>query len=300
MGLGITVANGIKMADETVSVRTGNRFRRVRIFIICFLASMALLFFESGNAAILVQASVCDEKGVSIAYVNIGFLGMGVGTVSDGDGCFSLSAPDSLSNHLLTFSHIGYKVRQTPLDEVRGGGLVVLTEKATELPGVFVISGKAFSKELKRTGLKIPKGYLEITGTGGEGGIVLKIAKPSLIKQVKFGVQACTYDSVRVRVNISYADSLAQAIKGSLLHVPVYQTIGKSAKKREYVVPVSEQVLVEKGEIFLSLEFVQYDGSGHVRFPVYTGSCYLRDVSLGNLQKIPVSFEISLLVTQFK
>ena len=57
---------------------------------------------------ITVKGKVVDEKGIGLPGVSVQIKGTTVGAVTDGNGLYSLSVPDNLTNSNLTFSYLGY------------------------------------------------------------------------------------------------------------------------------------------------------------------------------------------------
>jgi hypothetical protein len=130
---------------------------------------------------------------------------------------------------------------------------------------------------------------------GEEWGISLKIKRQALLKQVQFEIKACTYDSVKIRINIHTFDSETQEAGEFLLSEPLYTTVGKYANSRKYIVDIPEMISVDRAEILLSFEIVQFFGEGHIHVPAYKGSGYVRTKVMEKLEKVPFNSGISIL-----
>lgn len=76
----------------------------------------AFLCFGALHAQILVKGRVLDGKNSQpISYANIGIINTRVGTISDGDGTYSLTIPAENDRDTLTFSALGYKLKSIPV-----------------------------------------------------------------------------------------------------------------------------------------------------------------------------------------
>jgi hypothetical protein len=252
------------------------------------------------NAQIRIQGTTEDVKGKIIEYVSIGFENKGIGTVSNRDGIFSLIVPDSLKNELVTFSHIGYITKRVLPGEITGNRAIILDEKINELSGITVLPSKISSKWLKK-GLNVrltaritaPESESEL---GGDWGISWNIKKKCLLKQVRFKVTGCSYDSVVVSINICRFNSSAQTIGDSYLQKPLYKTIFMNKKSKQYSIDIPENIQIDPSEVFISLGSVQFYGKGNLNLKSYIGTGYFRETSLAKLEKMPFSPNISILV----
>jgi len=116
----------------------GGRRRRSNSGLGCRLIFRSVFFsliFCSANADAesLLEGVVRDTNNNNISYVSIGFHGKGVGTVSDENGAFSLSVPDSLLNDTVTFSHLNYNMLNLTVNDVFANKVIVLNEKVYKL-----------------------------------------------------------------------------------------------------------------------------------------------------------------------
>jgi hypothetical protein len=254
-----------------------------------------LCCLDDVSAQMHIHGITVDADERPVKYVDIGFEGKGLGTVSDANGMFSLVVPDSLKNEPVTFSHISYFTKRMLPDKINQDQSISLEGKMVELPEISVYPQKISLKQLKKgVGML---GDMEITGLGGSTGIVLNIKKKSLLKQVEFDVKTCTFDSVIIRVNINKVqknqnDSLS--LGDSFLQTPIYATVKKNNKKQTCKIDIEEGITVEKESVYLSLECVEYSGEGEIRFPIQTGSGYMIQEPMGPLEKIQVSVHIGL------
>jgi hypothetical protein len=259
---------------------------------LCFILLFVPIFLNS-YAQIHIQGITKDKNDQIIEYVSIGIQEKGIGTVSNHQGIFSLVVPDSLKNEYLSFNHVSYNTIRLLPEDVNGNSIIRMEEKITALSEVIVTSKKSSPKWLKR-GFKIP-GYAYANDLGEEWGINLEIKKQTLLRQVKLKIGTCTYDSVKIRINICKFKSDTQEVGKYLLSEPLYKTVEKQAKSKAYTVDIPELIFVNQEEILLSFEFVHYYGEGYIHLPVYKGSGYTRKTAMAKLEKIPFNSGISLL-----
>jgi hypothetical protein len=262
------------------------------------LSLLFVLLSLNAYTQICVQGVTKDKNKQTVGYVSIGLPGKNLGTVSDDQGVFSFVVPDSLKNEYLIFNHVSYHTIKLLPEEVNRVSVIQMEEKITELPDISVVPPKTSPKWLKK-GFKIP-GYAYAEDLGEEWGIHLKIKQPALLKQVQLEIKACTYDSVKIRINMYTFKSETQEVGEFLLSEPLYKTVGKSSKNKEYVVDIPEWISVAQEEILLSFEFVHYFGEGYIHLPVYKGSGYFKTVAMAKWEKAPFNSGISILVWQEK
>ncbi len=264
------------------------------MYKIALLLFFCLHYSFVTNAQIHIQGITKDVHGDIIKYVNVGFEGKEIGTVSNQDGIFSLTIPDALENELLTFSHINYTTIQLFPGELNDNETIILEEAVKELPEIIINPSKITSKWLKK-GFKIP-GRAELKGLGGDWGTSWKIKKNCILKQIRFEVSDCTYDSVVVRINVYAFNSNTQAIGESYLQSPLYRIIKANNKNAEYYIEILDDIQLSVSEVFVSFGVVQYYGEGRLNFPVCSGAGYIREVCMAKLEKISFNPGISALV----
>ena len=81
---------------------------------------ITLLFSTSAVFSQTISGTVVDlSSKQALAYVNIGIIGKGIGTVSDINGKFSINLDDSLNSQTLKFSYIGYTSKILMLEKLK-------------------------------------------------------------------------------------------------------------------------------------------------------------------------------------
>ena len=258
---------------------------KVKLFLFCIIQ------FLYTNAQTTFKGNVHTLNNDPIAFVNIGILEKGVGTVCDDKGFFTLQVPDSLMHESITFNHINYDRKTIPLLQLQPNSMnnIVLESRSFSLSEVIVIPRKQKLKWTKK-GLRIP-GYAESTNLGEELGVYLNMKEKSIITKCKFTINSCTYDSIVYRVNF-YSDMNKDSIN------PSYSkciTVIKNKKKKDYELDILIQV-EQDANVFFSLACVQFHGIGNVKLPIYIGKSYYRGESMDMFDEFPVRPGFSLQV----
>lgn len=170
------------------------------LFVVIFLITSAT-FAQS-----VIAGRVKSEKGVLLPYVNIGIKDGKVGAISDADGKFSISIPDSLLKKTLTFSSIGFDEKSFIINSLIGKNNleIVLNEKVTTLPEVRISNKKLRQYKLGITGrtpmVSIPtKSYQQNDIL--EQARLIKLKKPAKILNANIFVISDTQKEVSIRLN---------------------------------------------------------------------------------------------------
>jgi len=116
-----------------LSVKIGlNRLETIKLLtmkllpLIMIFAAMPIIGFGQTT----VSGNVQNERGETVEYVSIGFNRDSVGTISDGNGHFSLKVPAGRTNTLV-FSHVSYLPTEIPFETYSAGNelTIVLKDK---------------------------------------------------------------------------------------------------------------------------------------------------------------------------
>ena len=173
-----------------------------------------------------VKGKVIDlntQQGV--AYVNIGVVGKGVGTVSDSEGNFELSLDATYNQDTLMMSIIGYESLTMKVLEAKKQCQPVgtfLLKKANYTLREVNINATELTRKI--VGIDDPKDGISIgfegKGMGMEMGTLIKNKKTCILQKVTFYVSACKSDSIFFRLNIY--DEKDGAPNNSILNAPIY------------------------------------------------------------------------------
>ena len=105
--------------------------KKIALLIVCLLYGVSIAFAQD----ITVKGEVKDKQGLPLPGVSVQIKGAARGTVTTGNGTYSLSAP---SDAVLTFSFIGYKAIEQPIAG-KSTISVTLSEDNNQLSEVVVI-----------------------------------------------------------------------------------------------------------------------------------------------------------------
>lgn len=89
------------------------------------------------------------------------------------------------------------------------------------------------------------------------------------------------------------------ALLVNMLHVPIYCDIPTSKKTQDFSVSPNENVILNSGRYYISLEVVELEGEGNcLLFPAFLHKSYIREHSMGGIKKLPVN--VGLVVRGYK
>ena len=211
------------------------------------------------------------ETREPIAFANIGLLGKSIGTVSDGQGNFSLPITETNNKDTLVISMLGFNRIMMPVEQYlstypKQHASIGLTPKVLTKNEVVVRPRKLVPKMLgnTNTGKMMSLGF-NSNDLGSELGVRMKVKKNHncFIDTLFFDINTCTYDSVVFRVNM-YSLEKGKP-QNSLLDTPLYVTC--KIQNGTLKVDVSHLNLQTDDDFFVSLEWLQDLGEGTLNFP---------------------------------
>jgi hypothetical protein len=262
--------------------------------VIAFLLSVSPSLFSQE----VIDGTVIDSKTKKpVEYVNIGFIGKNIGTVSDVNGAFSISIEEQLSDDSILFSCIGYESRFIHVEDLKNNksGDVFLSEKLIKLNEVIVTP--TFFNEKKRGNryrLNLFQGGFRENQKGFECGVLLKIKKPVFLKKLICHIASCTYDTLFYRLNV-YKQTGKMAFE-NILQQPIY--IKQKSESDNFFLDVDLSVynLIVDGNTLITLEHIEDMGEGILLFSGgFSGStCYYRKTSQGNWMKTPIKLSFGV------
>lgn len=232
--------------------------------LVIYLAACA-----TASSQMHIQGKVTNQDGQPLAFVNIGFVGTPIGTVSDRQGNFELNfEKDAIgTGDTLRFSMIGYRPCVIPASGLKACLEVSLCETPLELKELVVIS-KSLQK--KRLG-KLHTSVLNMScnfalneianqNLGSEIGRKFNIKnKNTFLDTLHFFIKHNNYDTVCFRINIyniSKNQPKANIMDQSLVLVLVGQQIGWIK-----IDLTKHQIRIHQ-DVIISLEWVQKSQSG--------------------------------------
>lgn len=232
-----------------------------------------------------------------IEFVNIGIVSKNIGTVSDLKGRYSLFIDCRFDNDSILFSAIGYEPQLIKISDLRdkNENKVLLKEKAYELSEV-VIKPKMFKRRILGVSTKFKKvaaGFKDNL-LGYECGILMKVKRTAILKQVNINISDCSYDTVFYRLNI-YKVQGKMDFK-NILNEPIYIKMAEELVKSEIQIDLQSKDILVDGDFLITLEHIKDLGEGHLFFCAGLGKkTYFRKTSQGKWENVPVGISISVI-----
>lgn len=253
-----------------------------------------IITIQGYSQNIILKGYIQDIKEKPIAYVNLGIENRGIGCMSDSEGHFSLSIPDSLKNMTLTASHISYQKYTRNIKKLTTEKNIVITleSRNIKIPEISIYPKKG--KWIKNKGIRLPGSTLKIDSLGEETGIFANINKDALMEQIRFNILKCSYDSVKIRINLYQIDKDLNAIP--IITSPIYKMITHSSDKKEIKINTETRPYLFKGKVAIMLEMIEIYGNGELLFPTYLASSPYKKLILDKFEKIPYSMGLAIYV----
>jgi predicted dienelactone hydrolase len=247
------------------------------------------------RTSFILKGKVVDmENNDGLAYVNIGVLNKNLGTVTQRDGSFLINIYSEFLPDSLTISMAGYQTKTMSISKLSYEPkplIIQLKEKFSELKEVVItkkilpvkILGNTTTSNFISVGL--PLKFL-----GSEVGVKINLGKnPVILKKFSFNVSGNRLDTAVFRMNI-------YNIKNGLPFENVLQKnilvhVGKQTGL--YTVNLTDYKLEMKGEIFLSLEWIEGSSSALGTGAIFLSAGFLnsstwhRITSQGEWKKAP-------------
>ncbi len=227
----------------------------MKFCLLLFLFSI----YEISGAQIFSGTVISKTDSNGLAYVNIGVIGKGIGTVSDETGNFLISLPESTGEDSLRFSICGYQSQSFKISELAkcfpdGKMKVALSEKIIHIPEV-IIHGNMTDEILgNRSVNRGITGGFSSNQLGCEMGVLIKIKKaPTFVKNLSFFITKNIFDTLFFRINVySVKEGMPYL---NLLARPVYYNT--TLKYGEITVDLSPYNIMVEDDFIISLEWVK-------------------------------------------
>ena len=207
----------------------------------------------------IVQGIILDENSQEpLRYVNVGVPGKNVGTVTDTAGHFLLKMGEDMVSDSLVCSMVGYESQSFGLAKWSNQiqpRKIHLRKKHVVLSDVLVTAKAPRTKKLGNgsTSSFISFGF-PLKFLGSEIGVRIALgSKPVILKSFHFNVSENRLDTAVFRLNI-YRFKNGKPLE-NILQQNIIVGVGK--RKGGYSIDLSENKLVLKDEILLSLEWVE-------------------------------------------
>lgn len=242
------------------------RHRIRSIFLTLFLAfSSATIAAQS-----IINGKILDGKtNMPISYANIGIINTRVGTISNGDGTFSLSIPSSFEHDSVTFSALGFSIKSIPVPTLHSESplTILLFQNETLLDEVTVRSKREKTKEWE-LGNRYEKGGLNmssaIEATAGASVALLienkypsyhqDLTYPVFLERAKLKINDNTTGPFMIRVRLYELDSLTETPGDDILDKSII--LESDIKKGWIEFDLSQYNIRVDGPFFLAFEWI--------------------------------------------
>lgn len=252
---------------------------------------------------VIAATIVNGETNAPIESVNIGFVGKGIGTVSNSKGNFSLGFKINAVKRtdILQISSIGYETKELKVSELNAltsyKVIIALTPKNYTLEQVVV---KSVPREKRTLGhpdvTAFNMGYWRnAEALGGEIASIIRVRKKNTrLLNLKFNIIENMSDSIKVRVNVY---DYERGIPGkNILTQNIFHTISK--KKGLETINLEDYKIMVDDDVAVSIELVEIYGTAiyfAVSASAYGGLSFTREISQDNwkiYRKVGIGFSL--------
>lgn len=267
---------------------------------------LLLTMMSSGLFGQTLTGNCINSTGAPAEYVNIGLYGHNIGTVSDADGRFSITIPDSLRNRSLVFSHVSYEPFTADITELKDLSPLTITlqEKAFDIQSV-VVRPTGRTINLNSRGIRMPG--MNVTYTFNlyaildNIGQMFDLRQKSRINEMHLDITQNTFDELILRLVLYQVENPTtdSMTFRPLTPVPLYVYPDKSDNKQHILWDISEYCIETDGTVYTSIELVKRSPEGQIRFPAYSKSSkWFVNFEKGIFKEYPIGIGIVLKGTE--
>jgi len=262
-----------------------------------FLSLFFVFFVTQSAFAQRYQARVLDSKThQAIEYVNIGIVNKANGTTSNTEGKYEITLDETYNNDSLKFSCIGYAPYSIKVSDYkkRTSKDIELKVKDIQLNVVNVKPRTFVPKTLGYTmrSNKINAGFKE-NKLGSECGVLLKIKKTAVLKQLNVNISHCSYDTVFFRINVY--QQLSKRSFTNVLVKPIYLKVPGKQVRETISFDLKPYNIIVAGDCLVTLEQVSDLGKGELYFSAGFGRTYNRKTSQASWNVAPVGIGMNVI-----
>lgn len=237
-------------------------------FLCCFcVIHVQAQYTVKGIQATLKAQLIHQDTQEPIPFVNVGFVGKGIGSVTDAQGYFELRYTTNTikGSDIIQFSIIGFKTKQVPIASISNllskNNTIILAPERYSLEEVVLGNTKTKNTTIGNSKIDSEKfGYWKNElGLGGEIASKIKIKKKNTqLKSLNFEVLENLSDSIRVRVNIYDIDPVFRIPQHNILNTTIYYTI--SRRNGVERIPLSKYNIFTDTDVIVSIELIEIYG----------------------------------------
>ena len=238
-------------------------------FLICsfYIVDTQAQYRSEGSFTTLKARIIHKDTKKPIPFVNVGFIGKGIGSVTDTQGYFELTyLTDKIKkSDVIQFSIIGFETQQIPIASISAllskNNTITLTPERYNLEEVVLGNTKIKNTTIGNTKIDLEKfGYWKNElGLGGEIASKIKIKKKrTQLKSLNFTVLENLSDSIRVRVNIYDIDPIFRIPQNNILNTTIYHTVSRRSGVER--IPLSKYKIFTDTDVIISIELIEIYG----------------------------------------
>ncbi len=238
------------------------------LFLCAFYTINTQAQYVSNGPYTTLKARILHKETKSpIPFVNVGFIGKGIGSVTNEQGYFELTyRTDKIrKTDVIQFSMIGFKTKKTPIGSITSllssKNTITLTPELYNLEEIVLGDKKIKNTTIGNSKIDTEKfGYWKNElALGGEIASKIRIKnKDTQLKSLNVNVLENLSDSIRVRVNIYDIDPIFRIPKNNILNTTIYHTISrKSGIER---IPLSRYNIFTDTDVIVSIELIEIYG----------------------------------------
>lgn len=238
------------------------------LFLCSFYITDTRAQYVSQGPYTTLKARILDKETQSpIPFVNVGFIGKGIGSVTNEQGYFELTyrSDEIKESDVIQFSMIGFKTKKTSIGSISSllssKNIIMLTPERYSLEEVVLGDTKTKNTTIGNSKIDPERfGYWKNElGLGGEIASKIRIKKKrTQLKSLNVTVLENVSDSIRVRVNVYGIDPIYKIPQNNVLNTAIYHTISrKSGVER---IPLSKYKIVIDTDVIVSIELIEIYG----------------------------------------
>ncbi|MBE2289060.1 MAG: carboxypeptidase-like regulatory domain-containing protein [Chitinophagaceae bacterium] len=229
---------------------------------------ITVVFAAPTHAAQQVRGVVCNEKGQSVAYANVGIPNSPLGTMTNEYGAFVLFLPDTLQHDTIKVSCVGYSTVKETVSSLkqRKTDTITLRQTTTGLETITIVAGR--EKQLKRG---VARKHTLMTNNfaisnrprqnlGAAIGELMRVqGQPTRIKGVHLFIDRNNFDSVLLKVSFC---NITNGLPGDCINTEnILLQITESRKGWVYL-DVSKFNLVTDRNFVVTAEWADHSKKG--------------------------------------
>jgi hypothetical protein len=251
---------------------------------------IAFMFMQQALAHAQVLNGVVKDAKTSqnLAYVNVGIIGKGIGTVTGTDGHFALTLNNNAADSL-RISMIGYLPQTFLVSKFKPGAAIALVPDVRQLSEV-KISGRKLKESIlgNKTRSKTTDAGFNSNELGNEIGEMISIKRsPTYLKQFNASIARETSDTVKLRLNFY---SVKNGRPDTILQ---QQNIFIKVQKGQdnISVDLTPYHIVVTNKFFVSLEWIENAPGPGLMFSasLLSSPIISRETSQANWEKIGIA-----------